>query len=73
MGVVGQRRQGDLTVQLVGADELALARVPGGEDLGGRRAAEDARMDEAGELDVGDVARGAVDALKVPDCLCAGG
>jgi len=30
-------------------------------------------VDEAGELDVGDVAAGAVDALEVPDGLGAGG
>jgi IS4 transposase len=35
--------------------------------LGGRSAAQDSGMDQACEFDVGDVARGAVDAFKVPD------
>jgi len=47
--------------------ELALAAVPFREDGRGRRAAEDARVDEAGELDAGNVPRGAGDAFEIPD------
>lgn len=49
----------------------ALAPVPLGEQLGRGGTAEDARVNEAGEADAGDVARGAEDAFKVPDGLCA--
>lgn len=38
-----------------GLDELALAPVPLGQHVGRRRAAEDARVDEASEADAGDV------------------
>lgn len=68
----GLGRERDDAVQLVGCDELALAPVPRLQDLGGRRAAEDARVDEAGELDARDVAGRAVDALEVPDGLGSG-
>ena len=54
-------------------DEFAFAFVPVGENFGGRGAAEDARVDEAGEFDAGDVAGGAVDAFEVPDCFGAVG
>ena len=52
-------------------DEGALASVPLGEQLGRGRAAQDARVDKAGEADAGDVPRGAEDAFKIPDGLCA--
>lgn len=64
------RRLRDVAVELVGRDELALARVPGVEDLGGGGAPQDARVDEPGKFDTGDVSRGAVDSFKVPDCFC---
>lgn len=48
-------------------DQLRLAAVPLGQDLGGGRASQDARVDEAGEAHVRDMSRGAEDALKVPD------
>ena len=54
-----------------GGDEFAFAFVPLGEDFGRRGAAEDARVDEAGELDAGNVAGGAVDAFEVPYCFSA--
>lgn len=52
--------------------ELCFARVPGREDGGGGRAAEDARMDEAGEADTWDVAGGTEYAFEVPDGFGAG-
>ena len=45
-------------------DQGALALIPGGEDLGRGRAAEDSGVDEAGEANPGDVTRGAVDACS---------
>lgn len=56
-----------------GGDEFAFAFVPVGEDFGRRGATENARVDEAGEFDAGDVAGGAVDAFEVPDCFGAVG
>ena len=56
-----------------GGDEFAFAFVPLGENLRGRGAAEDARVDEAGEFDAGNVPGGAVDAFEVPDCFGAVG
>ena len=50
----------------VGADELAFAAVPFGEDFSRWGAAQDAGMDEAGEADVGNVAGGGEDAFEVP-------
>ncbi len=69
----GHPRQSNITIQLVSSDQLALARVPRVEDLGGGRAAENAWVDEPGELDVWDVPAGAVDAFKVPDGFGTGG
>jgi hypothetical protein len=65
-------RKGDVTVELIGGNELPLTLVPCGEDFGRRGAAKDTGVDEAGELDVGDVARRAVDAFKVPNGFCSG-
>ena len=70
--VLGLRRLGDDALEVGRADEVGLAAVPLGEDLRRGRAAEDARVDEAGEAQVGDVAGGAEDAFKVPDCFGAG-
>lgn len=53
-------------------DELAFALVPGCKDFGAGGAAQDAGVDEAGEFDVGDVARAAENAFKVPDGFRAG-
>ena len=66
------RRLCDIAAQvLVRFDELAFASVPGVEDFGGGSAPEDARVDEAGEADAGDVAGGAVNAFEVPDGFCS--
>lgn len=48
-------------------DEFGFAFVPGFEDFGGGRAAQDAGMNEAGKADAGDMAGGAEYSLKVPD------
>lgn len=48
-------------------NQVALAAVPLGQDLGGRSAAENSRVDQAGEADARDVSASAVDAVKVPD------
>lgn len=72
VAVVRQGRERDVAaLELGGGDQLPLALVPRGQDLGGGRAAQDARVDETCELDVRDMPGRAVDALKVPDCLCA--
>lgn len=64
---------GNVPVEVgVGGDELGFAGVPSFEDGGGRCAAQDARVNEAGEADAGDVAGGAVYAFEVPNCLCSG-
>jgi hypothetical protein len=34
VGVLWERREGDIAIELVGLDELALALVPGCKDLG---------------------------------------
>ena len=57
----------DDALQLRGRDELGLAAVPLGQDLGAGGAAQDTRVNEAGEADVREVARGAEDAFEVPD------
>lgn len=70
VAVVWQGRQGDVAAFKLGArDELPLALIPRGQDLGRRRTAQDARVDEPRELDVRDVPGRAVDSLKVPDCF----
>ncbi len=69
---LGNARKSDVTVERVRGDQLGLARVPILEHLCGRGAAENAWVDEAGKFDVGNVAAGAVDAFKVPDCFGAG-
>lgn len=72
VAVVWQRRQRDVAaLELGGGDELPFALVPRCKDLGRGCAAQDARVDETRELDVWDMSRRAVDALEVPDCLCA--
>jgi hypothetical protein len=63
---------GDFAVQLVRFDQIALTLVPRRQDLGGGCTAQDTGVDEAGELDVGDVAGGAEDALEIPDSFCSG-
>lgn len=60
------------TLEFIGSDEVSFAFVPGGEDFGRGGAAENARVDEAAELDAGDVARCAENAFKVPDGLGSG-
>lgn len=52
-------------------DELILATVPFCKDFSGRSATEDSWVNEAWEADVGDMARGAEDAFKVPDGFCS--
>ena len=53
-------------------DELSFALVPLGEDFGAGCAAEDTRVDEAGEADARDVAGGAKDAFEVPNGFGSG-
>ncbi|KAL9062891.1 MAG: hypothetical protein Q9157_008558 [Trypethelium eluteriae] len=48
-------------------DQLRLAPIPLGQHLRARRAPENARMDEPRKAHAGDMARGAEDALEVPD------
>lgn len=61
-------RQGNVPLgQRIRGNQLALAAVPFRQHLGRWRASEDAGVDEAGELDVRDVAAGAVDAFEIPD------
>lgn len=68
--VDGLRQMSHVAIgELVGSHQLALTLVPRGQHLGRGSATDDARVDQAGELDAGDVARGGVDALKVPDGL----
>ena len=70
---LGVGQLGDDAVHVrAGVDEGLFAGVPGLEDGGRGRAAEDARVDEAGEFDAGDVPGGAVDAFEVPDGFCSG-
>lgn len=64
------RRLSNDAVKGIGGDKFALALVPSFEDGGGRRAAENPWVDEAGEADVGNVSGGAEDTFEVPDCLC---
>ena len=64
-------RKSDLAVELVRRNQLAFARIPVVENLCRRRAPENARVDEPGELDVGNVPACAVDALEIPDCFSA--
>lgn len=72
VAVVRQRRQGDVAALELGAgDELPLALVPRRQDLGRRRAAQDARVDEPCKLNVRDMPGRAVDSLEVPDGFCA--
>jgi hypothetical protein len=72
MHVCGVGRLSNYAVHVrAGLDKLAFALVPRSEDLGRRRAAEDAGVDEAREADAGDVARGTEDAFKVPYRFCS--
>lgn len=52
-------------------DELTLALVPDLKDFSGGCAAQNARMDQSGEADAGDVARGAEDTFEIPNSFCA--
>lgn len=65
--VVGLGGLGDNAVKLVGLDELAFAAVPFGQNFGGGRTAQYARVDKARKADVRDVPGGAEYAFKVPD------
>ena len=62
----------DDAFEVGGADEVGFAAVPLFQNLGGGSTAEDAWMYEAGESQVRDMAGGAKDAFKVPDCFSAG-
>jgi|GEM_PF-7062047 len=53
----------------IGRDQLGLARVPGRQHFGIWKTADQAGMDQAGEVDAGDVARRGVETLDVPDRL----
>lgn len=65
-------RKGDVAVELVRRNQLPLAPIPVLEHLGRRSAPEDAWVDEASKLDMGDMPTCAVDALEIPDCFGAG-
>lgn len=69
--VLGLRWLRDDTLEVGGADEVGFAAVPLSEDLSGRSTAEDARVDETGESEMRDMAGGAEDAFKVPNCFSA--
>jgi hypothetical protein len=56
----GVGRLCDVAVQLVCCDQFALALVPGGQDLGRGSTAQDSGVNQAGKLDVWDMARGAL-------------
>lgn len=51
-------------------DQLGLAAVPFFKNLCRRSTAQDAGVDQSGELDAGNVPGCAVNALKVPNGLC---
>lgn len=55
------------SVKCCGRDKLSFPPVPFCQNLGGRCTAEDTGMNQTGELDTGDVAGSAMDALEVPD------
>ena len=68
MGVDGLWQVGDVAIgEGTGSHQLSLALVPRRQHLGRRSATDDAWVDQTGELDARDVARGGVDAFKVPD------
>jgi len=72
VNILRQGWQGDFAIgQLVGGNEVALALVPVGQDLGRRCAANDTWVDEPCKFDVGDVSRGAENALEIPYGLCS--
>lgn len=56
VGIFGQRRQSNDPVKLIGSNEIRLSLVPRGQDFSRGRTAEDAGVDEAGELDTRNVA-----------------
>jgi hypothetical protein len=62
---------GNNAVHGVGRDEFSFSSVPFGEYFGGWCTAQNARVDETGEADMGDVAGGTEDAFEVPDCFCS--
>ena len=62
------RRQRHIPTQMrTLANQLSLATIPLGQQRGRGRTAQDTRMNEARKAHAGDVARGAEDALEVPD------
>ena len=68
MGGRGERRRRERRHAVrIGGDEVELALVPGVEQLLVRQAADQARMDEAGELHARHMARMGVEAGNVPD------
>ena len=69
MAVLRQGRQGNVSLKLVGSDELGFPLIPRCEYFRGWCAAQNTRMDEASELHVRNVSRGAVDSFKVPNCF----
>jgi hypothetical protein len=64
-------RKSDVAVELVRRDQFGFAGIPVVENLCGRRAPENARVDKPGELNVGDMPACAVDTLEIPDCFGA--
>ena len=69
--VLGIRKLGNNTIELVGGDELSFTAVPLGEDGSTGCTTEDTRVDETGEADVWNVSGGAEDPFEVPDRLCS--
>jgi hypothetical protein len=68
---VGRFRNGAIHV-CARLDQLALTPVPFCQHLGGGRAAQNARVNQAGESHAGDVAARAEDAFEIPNGLGSG-
>ena len=62
-------RLGYITIKRVCLDEFALSPIPLGQYFSGRSTAQDAWMNQSSEADMRDVARRAVDAREIPNCL----
>lgn len=71
VNVLGLRRLRDDTFEFRGADEVGFAAIPLSEDLGRGCTADNARVYETGESEMRDMAGGAKDAFKIPDCFSA--
>ena len=69
MDALGFRWLRNDTLKFGGADQVGFAAVPLSKDLGRGSTAKDARVDETGESYMRDMAGGAEDAFKVPNCF----